>query len=60
GKTLFVSKAFGDNEILAARNLPYVAFASANHISVYDILNCKNLILTKDAVEELEEVFGND
>jgi large subunit ribosomal protein L4 len=60
GKTLVVAKSFGDNEVLAARNIPTVAFSNVSHVSVYDILNCKNLILTKDAVEALEEVLGND
>ena len=60
GKILVVAKTFGDNEVLAARNMPNVAFSEANHLSVYDILNCKNLILTKDAVEVLEEALGND
>ncbi|MCF7930738.1 MAG: 50S ribosomal protein L4 [Acholeplasmataceae bacterium] len=60
GKTLVVAKDFGDNVILAARNIPTVAFSQVSHISVYDILNCRNLLLTKDAVETLEEVLGND
>jgi large subunit ribosomal protein L4 len=46
--------------MLAARNIPTVAFSLANHVSVYDILNCKNLVITKDAVAALEEVLGND
>ncbi|MCR3905918.1 MAG: 50S ribosomal protein L4 [Tenericutes bacterium] len=60
GKVLFVSNTFTDNEMLAARNIPTVAFSQVSHVSVYDILNCKNLVLTKDAVEALEEVLGND
>ncbi|MFU8793641.1 MAG: 50S ribosomal protein L4 [Acholeplasmataceae bacterium] len=60
GKVLVVAKSFGDNEVLAARNIPNVAFSEANHLSVYDILNCKHLVLTKDAVEVLEEALGND
>ncbi len=60
GKTLVVAKEFGDNEMLAARNIPTIAFSNVSHVSVYDILNCKNLIMTKDAVEALEEVLGND
>jgi large subunit ribosomal protein L4 len=60
GKTLVVGKTFTQNEVLASRNLPRVAFSLANHVSVYDVLNCKNLVLTKDAVESLEEVLGND
>jgi large subunit ribosomal protein L4 len=60
GKTLIVATNFTDNEMLAARNIPYVAFSTVNHVSVYDILNCKNLVVTKDAVTALEEVLGND
>jgi len=60
GKVLVVAKEFGDNEILAARNIPTVAFSQVSHVSVYDILNCKGLIITKAAVESLEEVLGND
>ena len=60
GKVLVIAKEFGENEILAARNIPTVAFAQVNHVSVYDILNCKNVIITKGAVESLEEVLGND
>ncbi|MFA6800719.1 MAG: 50S ribosomal protein L4 [Acholeplasmataceae bacterium] len=60
GKTLVVSASFDDSLVLASRNIPTVALASANHVSVYDLLNCKNLILTKDAVAALEEVLNND
>ncbi len=60
GKTLVVSGAFTENLVLAARNIPTIAFSQVSHVSVYDILNCRNLLLTKDAVEALEEVLGND
>jgi len=60
GKTLVIASDFSDNELLAARNIPTVAFSLVNHVSVYDILNCKNLVITKDAVTALEEVLGND
>ena len=60
GKTLIVANTFGENEMMAARNIPTIAFSTVSHVSVYDILNCKTLVLTKDAVEALEEVLGND
>jgi large subunit ribosomal protein L4 len=60
GKVLVVGKTFGENEMMAARNIPSVAFSLADHVSVYDILNCKSLVMTKDAVESIEEVLGND
>lgn len=60
GKTLVVATEFADNAVLAARNIPSVAFSVVGHVSVYDILNCKNLVITKSAVQSLEEVLGND
>lgn len=60
GKVLVVANDFSDNEVLAARNISNVAFSQTNHVSVYDVLNCKTLVLTKDAVASLEEVLGND
>jgi large subunit ribosomal protein L4 len=60
GKTLFVVKTFDDATIRAARNIPYVSFAQVDHVSVYDMLNCRNLVLTKDAVESIEEALGNE
>lgn len=60
GKTLIVATSFTDNDVLAARNIPTVAFSEVGHVSVYDILNCKNVVITKDAVAALEEVLGND
>ncbi|HHT98713.1 MAG TPA: 50S ribosomal protein L4 [Acholeplasma sp.] len=60
GKVLLVATEFSDNEILAARNIPTVAFAQVDHVSVYDLLNTKTLVITKAAVAVLEEVLSND
>lgn len=58
GKTLIITKELTDNIIMASRNIPTVYVEAATHVSVYDILNCKNLVLTKDAVSYFEEVLG--
>ena len=60
GKALFIANEFNNNEILAARNIPTVAFSDTSHVSVYDILNCKNLVMTKEAALALEEALKND
>ena len=60
GKVLFVAPEFSENEILAARNIPTVQFATASHVSVYDILHAKNLVLTKDAALALQEVLSHE
>ena len=46
------------NVILSARNLPTVSTAVAENINVYDILKGDTLVLTKDAVAKIEEVYA--
>jgi len=57
-KVLIVDGVFEDNVFLAARNLPRVALVQASHASVYDLLNCKQLLLTESAVKHFEEVLA--
>jgi large subunit ribosomal protein L4 len=46
-----------DNFALAARNIPHVDVLPVQGINVYDILRRDKLVLTKAAVEALEERF---
>lgn len=57
-KVLIVDTVFADEVFLAARNLPNVMLVQASHASVYDLLNCKQLLLTQDAVKYFEEVLA--
>ncbi len=57
-KTLLVIPERDENVILAARNIPGVKTAYVNTINVYDILNCDSFIITKDAVNKVEEVYA--
>ena len=45
------------NVELAGRNLPNVLVGQYNHISVYQMMNAKHLVITKTAVEKFEEVL---
>lgn len=47
------------NVVLSARNLPEVKTAMTNTINVYDVMNADKLVVTKAAVEKIEEVYGN-
>ncbi len=47
-----------DNVFLSSRNLPNMQLSTAGSLSVYDILKYKKLILTRDAVKTIEEVFA--
>lgn len=60
GKALFIGTEFNGLEVRAGRNIPGVNFAEAAHVSVYDILNTKNLVLTEAAVKQIEEALGNE
>lgn len=57
-KVLIIDGVFEENVFLAARNLPKIALTQAAHASVYDILNCKQLLLTESAVKYFEGVLA--
>ena len=57
GKALVVTGEPDENVAFSARNLPKVETAVTNTINVYDIVNAGTLILTKDAVSKIEEVY---
>ena len=44
--------------IKSARNIPGVKTAFVNTINVFDILKYDKFIITKDAVEKVEEVYA--
>ena len=46
------------NAVLSGRNIDGVKMALTNTINVFDILNHKTLVLTKDAVKTIEEVYA--
>ena len=59
GKALFVIDSPGDeNVILSARNIPTIKTAYFNTINVYDILNHENLVVTKSAMDMIQEVYN--
>ena len=61
---LKISKALvviADNDekvVRSARNIPKIKTAQPGTINVYDIMNGDTLILTKDAVAKIEEVYA--
>lgn len=57
-KALIVLKEKDDKVMLSARNVPDVETALTNTINVYDVLNAGTVVLTKDAVKMIEEVYA--
>ena len=53
---LVLAEANGNVE-LAGRNIPNVLVQQYSHVSVYQMMNAKNLVITKAAVEKFEEVL---
>ncbi|HEZ2829230.1 TPA: 50S ribosomal protein L4 [Neisseria meningitidis] len=54
-QVLFVTKQLDENVYLASRNLPNVLVLEAQQIDPYSLLRYKKVIITKDAVAQLEE-----
>ena len=57
-KALVVTADPDTNVILSARNIQNVETATANTINVYDVLKHKTVVVTKDAVASIEEVYA--
>ena len=46
------------NTVLSARNLDKINTTLTNTINVYDVMKAKKIVLTKDSVAKLEEVYA--
>lgn len=57
-KALIVAPSYDDNVALSARNIPGVKFVAADGINVLDVLLYDKLIITKEAVQKVEEVLA--
>ncbi len=57
-KALVVTAAPDENVYKSARNLPGVQALPATDLNAYDVLNHEGLVITRQAVEKLQEVLG--
>ena len=57
-KALVVIEGENKNVVLSGRNIPTVKVSATNEINTYDILKYETLVVTKAAVEKLEEVYA--
>lgn len=57
-KALVVTAETNTNVVKSAKNIPDVKTAVTNTINVYDILKYDTLVLTKDAVNAIQEVYA--
>ena len=57
-KALVITENDNKNVILSAKNIPDVKTEDKAAINVYDILKYDSLVITKDAVKAIEEVYA--
>ena len=57
-KALVVTKENNANVMLSMRNIPDVKASLVNTINVYDVMKYSTVVLTKDAVAAIEEVYA--
>ncbi len=59
-KSVFVVDGAEKNTLLSARNLPTVSVTEVKNLNIYDIMNCKKLVLSEAAVKSIESNFSNN
>ena len=57
GKVLVVDLKDNRNLYLSSRNLPAVKMVSANGVNIYDLVNHSTVLISKQALMELQEAL---
>jgi len=57
-KALIITAESNEAVYKSARNIQGINIIPANNINVYDLLKYEKLIITKDAVSKIEEVYA--
>ena len=57
-KALVILNDNDESVMMSARNIPAVKTALTNTINVYDIMKYDTVVVTKDAVATIEEVYA--
>jgi large subunit ribosomal protein L4 len=55
GKTLLVDHKPADNLILSGRNIPGLKVVDATQVNVYDVMDCRTMLISQEALTKLEE-----
>ena len=58
-KVLLILKEVSDNVNLSTRNIAKVKMIKATNLNVADILHANKLIVSKEALEQIQEVYGD-
>ncbi len=58
-KVLLILKEIPDNVYLSVRNISRVKLLKATNLNVYDLLNAQKIVITTDALTQIQEVYGD-
>jgi large subunit ribosomal protein L4 len=59
GKVLIVDSADNRNLRLSSRNLPNVKLVPSTRVNIYDVVNYKVMVVSKDAILQIQEVLSS-
>ena len=57
GRTLFVTAGYNNNAYLSGRNIEKNEILEANKLNTYQILKAKNIVMVKEAIQEVEGIL---
>ena len=57
-KALIVLPEMNEKIIKSSRNIEGVKTSQADNLNVYDILNANKLVIVKDSISKIEEVYA--
>jgi large subunit ribosomal protein L4 len=58
-KVLLILSEIPDNVYLSVRNLINVKLLKAANLNIYDLLNAQKIVITTDALTQIQEVYGD-
>ncbi len=59
-KVLLILKEVSDNVNLSTRNIAKVKLIKATNLNVVDLLHANKIVVTQDALLQIQEVYGDD
>jgi large subunit ribosomal protein L4 len=57
-RTLLVLRSPDENVVRSCRNLPNLRTTLADQVNAYDLMSCDMLLLTRDSLDRMKEVFA--
>jgi large subunit ribosomal protein L4 len=55
GKTVLVDHQPADALVLSGRNIPGLKVVADTHLTAYDVLDCRHVLVSQEALDKLEE-----